>query len=125
MLNHIKISKNFYLNEFQCKGKNCCNNLVKIDSEIIELLQKLRNEINKAIIVTSGYRCQIHNKEVEDQPNSYHLSGLAVDVTVTKFNIRELARLAKMVGFSTVITYPHRKFIHLDIRKKGLGLIGV
>jgi len=74
--------------------------------------------------VTSGYRCIIHNKDVKGQPNSYHLLGLAADVTVTKFNIRELGRLAKMVGFSTVIIYPHQRFIHLDVRKKGLGLIG-
>ena len=88
-------------------------------------MQKLRKEVGKVIIVTSGYRCLEHNKEVGGQPNSYHLSGLAADVTIAKFDIRELARLAKMVGFSTVIAYPHHEFIHVDIRKKGLGLIGV
>ncbi len=125
MTNHLKISKNFWLDEFQCKGENCCGHSVKIDSEVIKLLQKLRKEVDKAITVTSGYRCIIHNKDVEGQPNSYHLSGMAADVTVTKFDIRELARLAKMVGFPTVIVYPHQGFIHLDVRKKGLGLVGV
>lgn len=124
MINHLKISKNFWLDEFHCKGKDCCGHLVKVESELIVLLQKLRKEVGKVIIVNSGYRCPEHNKKVGGQPNSYHLSGLAADVTVAKFDIRELARLANEVGFPTVIAYPRLKFIHLDIRRKGLGLIG-
>ena len=125
MINHIKISKDFWLDEYQCKGKDCCNNLVKIESELVILVQKLRKEIGKPLTVTSGYRCLRHNKDVGGETHSYHLSGMAADVTVTHFDIRELARLAFSVGFGTVIAYPRRGFVHLDIRRKGLGLVGV
>ncbi len=132
MINHLRISKNFWLDEFHCKGEDCCDHLVKIDSQVVNGVQKLRNEVDKPLLITSGYRCSDHNKNVGGQPNSYHLSGLAADVTVTHFNIRELARLAFSVGFGTVIAYPqgilkqnsYRGFIHLDVRKRGLGLVG-
>ena len=124
MINHIKISKDFWLDEYQCKGKDCCNNLVKIESELAILVQKLRKQVKKPLTVTSAYRCPTHNHDVGGQPHSLHLSGRAVDVTVTKFDIRELARLAFSVGFRTVIAYPHRGFVHLDVRRKGLGLVG-
>ena len=124
MINHLKISKNFWLDEYHCKGEDCCGHLVKIDSQVVKGIQELRKEVDKPVIVTSGYRCPIHNKYAGGQPNSYHLSGLAADVTVSHFNIRELARLAFSVGFGTVIAYPHRGFIHLDVREKGLGLVG-
>ncbi len=125
MINHIKISKNFWLDEFHCKGEDCCGHLLKIDPQVVKGVQKLRKEIDKPITVTSGYRCPRHNEDVGGQPHSLHLSGLAADITVAKFDIRELARLAFSVGFGTVIAYPHRGFVHLDVRKRGLGLVGV
>lgn len=124
MINHLKISKDFWLDEFQCKGKDCCNNLVKIESNLVILLQKLRKEVRKAVIVNSGYRCPVHNHDIGGQPHSLHLAGLAADITVSKFDIQELARLAFSVGFGTVIAYPNRGFVHLDVRRKGLGLVG-
>jgi len=124
MINHIKISKDFWLDELQCKGEDCCGHLVKIDSEVVEKVQKLRKEVGKPITVTSAYRCPSHNHATGGQPHSLHLSGMAADVTVSKFDIRELARLAFSVGFGTVIAYPHRGFVHLDVRRKGLGLVG-
>ena len=55
-INHIKIAKNFWLDEFQCKGEDCCGHLVKIESEVVEKVQKLRTEIGKPVIITSAYR---------------------------------------------------------------------
>jgi len=125
MINHIKISKDFWLDEYQCKGKDCCNNLVKIESELVILVQKLRKEINKPLTVTSGYRCPVHNKDVGGETHSYHLAGMAADVTVSRFDVRELARLAFSVGFGTVIAYPRGVFVPVSVWGMGLGLVGV
>ena len=115
MINKIKISKNFFLDEFQCKGKNCCGNLVKIYPEMIKLLQKCRSGIGMPIIINSGYRCPIHNKAVGGKEHSYHLLGLAADITC-KIGVVELGRVAFEAGFQTVLVYRHQNFVHVDIR---------
>jgi uncharacterized protein YcbK (DUF882 family) len=70
----ISLSKNFSSNEFDCHGKNCCST-TKIDSKLIEYLQKIREHFNKPIIISSGYRCEKHNKKIGGATKSYHMKG--------------------------------------------------
>ena len=108
MINDIKLTDNFNLKEFECR---CCKQ-VKIDSELVFILQRLRDTINRPVIVTSGYRCVRHNKEVGGVENSYHLQGLAVDIAVD-MNLERLANLARFIGFRGIGIY--RNFLHLDL----------
>ncbi len=85
---------------------------MKIDSELVYFIQTLRDKIARPIIVTSGYRCVRHNKEVEGVENSYHLQGLAVDIAVD-MNLDRLAELARSLGFRGIGIY--RNFLHLDL----------
>ncbi len=110
-MNNIQISKNFKLKEFQCKDGSY---LVKIDSRLLEKLQKLRDLIGKPIIITSGYRTPEYNKKVGGVKNSYHLHGKAVDIKVNGISPRELSKYAEKVGFNGIGIYEN--FIHLDIR---------
>lgn len=110
MINDFRLTKNFSLREFQCP---CCGQ-VKIDSNLVYLLQVLRDSINRPIIITSGYRCPKHNKEVGGENNSYHLQGLAVDITGS-FNIKEVSEIAKSIGFRGIGIYGLKNFIHLDL----------
>jgi hypothetical protein len=50
-----------------------------ITSEQRENLDKLLVAVNKAMIVTSGYRSPEHNKAIGGAPNSNHCKCLAVD----------------------------------------------
>ncbi len=110
MINDIKLTDNFNLKEFECR---CCKQ-VKIDSELVRLLQELRNKIGQPIIITSGYRCEKHNKEVGGKEDSYHLQGLAVDVTGS-FQVGRVALIAKDVGFRGIGIYREKHFLHLDL----------
>ena len=110
MLNDFKLTNNFNLKEFQCP---CCGS-VKIDSELIQKLQSLREKINKPIIVTSGYRCPSHNKRVGGENTSYHTQGLAVDIT-TDYDIEKLVILAREIGFRGIGIYRRLRFLHLDL----------
>jgi len=110
-MNNIQISKNFKLKEFQCKDGS---QLVKIDSELLHKLQKLRDLIGKPIIINSGYRTPEHNKKVGGAKNSYHLQGKAADIKVNGISPSELVKYAEQVGFNGIGIY--KNFVHLDIR---------
>jgi len=119
-LNTVQISKHFNLKEFECP---CCHR-VKLSPDLVKLLEKIRKKIGKPIVISSGYRCPFHNEAVGGKPHSYHLLGMAADIVVPHFSPVELGRVAFEAGAPTVIVYPSRGFVHIDIREKGLGLVG-
>ena len=107
----IRLSQHFLANEFRCKH---CREL-RIDAQLIIKLEELRQAIgDQPIVVTSGYRCPVHNKAVGGVANSQHLQGKAADIYVNGMNCRDLAHWARKVGFSFVKVYPGR--IHVDVR---------
>jgi uncharacterized protein YcbK (DUF882 family) len=112
-LNNIKVSKNFKLYEFQCKDGS---NLVKVDSELVNKLQQLRETINKPIIINSAYRTIQHNKNVGGSPTSQHLLGKAADIRVNGMSPKELAKYCEQIGFGGIGIY--NTFVHVDTRTK-------
>lgn len=48
----------------------------------VEILQPIREEINRPLTVTSGYRCKKINKKVGGVPTSQHVTGDAADITL-------------------------------------------
>ena len=78
-------------------------------------LEKVRAEWNKPLIITSGYRCSAHNAEVGGVQNSYHKRGLACDISIEAQEQENFRALALAQGFTKVITYPERKFIHIEL----------
>lgn len=53
-----------------------------LEQLIVNILDPLREEYGKPIIVNSGYRCPELNKAVGGAKNSHHLTGYAADITV-------------------------------------------
>jgi len=110
-MNKIKISENFSLHEFECRDGS---NLVKLDEELIDKLQKLRALVGKSIIVNSGYRTPEYNSKIGGAPKSQHMEGKAADIRVTGVTPVQVAKLAKQVGFRGVGIYD--TFTHVDVR---------
>jgi uncharacterized protein YcbK (DUF882 family) len=99
--------------ELACK---CCGEVVMQD-EFMQKLNLLRAEYAKPMIVTSGYRCEKHNREIGG--GAAHPRGQAVDVRVNGSDAWFLVRLALNLGFAGIgINIPNGKggdgFIHLD-----------
>lgn len=112
----IKLSKHFTSSEFSCH--HC--GFTKVNFELIIKLEELRKLCgNRPIVITSGYRCSIHNKEVGGVANSQHLYGNAVDIKIKGLTPQQVAEKAKEVGFTFVKIYP--TFTHIDIRYKKLA----
>lgn len=109
--NDIQLSKNFQLHEVVCKcGK--CESI--IDLAAINKLQELRDFFGKPIYIHSAYRCPEYNKLCGGVDKSFHMDGIAFDITVKDVPPLKVAKTAKDLGFNGVGLYP--TFTHVDIR---------
>jgi len=110
-INHIKLTSNFSLHEFQCKDGS---HQVRLHPLLLAHLQQLRTTLGRPITITSGYRNPSHNKAVGGSPTSQHLLGTAADIQVAGITIDQLARHATEIGFTGIGRYPN--FLHVDVR---------
>ncbi len=110
----VRLSENFRLAEFHCKGKNCCSQTL-IDDKLTELLQKLREKLKTGINISSGYRCRRHNASVGGVAASNHVKGKAADLVVPGVDPLEVAKAAESVGFKGIILYTRKRFVHVAI----------
>lgn len=74
------LSVSFNRSEFACK---CGCGGDTVDAELINALQDLRSHFNSPLIVTSGFRCEEHNRTIGGAKNSKHLKGRAADFIVS------------------------------------------
>jgi len=111
MINNFRLTENFNLREFQCQ--HC--GVVMIDDRLVELLQKMRDRLGKPIIVTSGYRCPEHDKEVGGTGDSFHTRGLAADIYCPGFPLDALRDLADAIGFNGIGINYKNLHVHVDL----------
>ena len=113
------LSKNFSKLEIMCP---CGCGTDKISPVLIEKLQKVRNIIGRALIITSGVRCEFYNASIKASMNSSHIpddsgTGNAVDIACTNSTERyELVEVAQKffqrIGISGG---SYGGFVHLDV----------
>lgn len=114
---NVRLSKNFKVLEFACKGKGCCNEILWAP-ELIERLQWMRDQGKGMIVINSGYRCKTHNKRVGGVDSSKHTLGMAADLRVPNgVTLNEFAALAESAGFRGVLKYTDSYFVHVDLRE--------
>jgi uncharacterized protein YcbK (DUF882 family) len=110
------LTPNFSRCEFACR---CGCGFDAVDLAIVAALQELRGMLGQPISVTSGCRCQEHNRRVGGTRNSRHLTGHAADVTVRGLSPVDVYREALGVQAfrdGGIGIYSDRGFTHLDIR---------
>lgn len=108
-----KLSTNFKAKEFFCKCGRCEEQLISY--ELVEKLQRIREEVGSPIHINCGYRCKEHNKKVGGVKSSQHLLGNAADITMKMLSIPVLAKLAEDAGFNGIGAYSN--FLHVDVRE--------
>lgn len=82
-------------------------------------LDGARERAGVPFIINSGYRTESHNKAVGGSKNSYHMKGIACDISTNNENRYEILFALIEVGFKTIIIYEN--FVHVDLRKNSLG----
>ena len=110
---HLLLGRWFRVKEFACKDGSP---VVFIDEHLVTILDILRSEIKKPVIITSGYRTPTRNKEVGGAKYSYHMRGMAADIRVDGMTPKELAnKLNKIVPDECgIIVY--KNWVHFDVR---------
>ena len=116
-----KITKDFARAEFACNGHDCCGKSAPIDTRLVALLQRIRDEVGYPIYVNSGFRCRRHNADVPGASiNSFHTLGMAADIRCPNVMASELYDTANDVirelGYGFPLLYSAQNFIHVDIR---------
>lgn len=74
-----KIAPNFKISEFACKDGS---DEILIDTDLVVILQQIRDHFNTNVNINSGYRSPAHNKAVGGSTSSLHLKGQAADIVV-------------------------------------------
>lgn len=107
-----KLSPDFRAREFICP---CCRK-EGIKDDLVFHLQMVHDLLpaHSVMIITSGYRCEEHNKEVGGVEDSAHIKGLAADIKCEdpRYRFLLIAALIK-VGFKRFGLYDN--FIHCDL----------
>jgi len=106
--------KNFTEEELACNhcGENKCQD------KMVSLLQKLRDDVNFPIKISSGYRCPAWNKSVGGHPNSSHMEGLAIDILCSGQKALTIVEAGIRLGFTGVGISQKKgqRFVHLDVK---------
>lgn len=108
-----KLSANFKVKEFACSDGS---DPVFIDSDLVNVLQKIRSHFGKSVTITSAYRTPAKNKAVGGQTYSQHLYGRAADIKVKGVAPSKVSAYAEKLlpnkgGIGTYGT-----FTHIDVR---------
>lgn len=116
-----QLSQHFNVQEFRCKcGKE---HEILIAEELVEKLEKLYSALNcSKIIVTSGYRCTAHDKNVGGSGSGQHTKGNAADICCygqdgQPISSKTVCCKAQDIGFGGIanITAEY-KYTHVDVR---------
>lgn len=113
-----KIEKNGYYDLCRVFADTHDQVAVQMDPNLFSVLAKAQEwltsyQINKPIILTSGYRTKHTNSITEGAAqNSMHLYGKAADVHIEGIPINYLARLLRISGGTGIGLYSN--FVHVD-----------
>lgn len=110
---NTKLSDNFTVREFACQDGS---DKVLIDTDLVAILQKIRDHFGKPITINSAYRTASHNRKVGGVSNSQHVKGTAADIVVSGIAPVEVAKYAEyiMPNKGGIGVYPG--FVHVDVR---------
>lgn len=116
-----KLSKNFCAYEFACNDKS---DEFKVATELVEILQQVRDHFGKPVIINSAYRTPAYNISIGGSSKSQHCLGTAADVWIKGVDpIRIALYLSSLPYFKNRggIGYYNRAqvtggFVHVDVR---------
>lgn len=106
---------NFEYKEFACR--HCGGNVMEHDT--VDELQKIRDQLDFPFIISSGFRCAHHPRELAKLEPGPHQSGLAVDIVCSHREALLILAGAMESEYFTGFGIAQRgdvdtRFIHLD-----------
>ena len=107
------ISKNFSRSEFACK---CGCGFATVDVELIEVLERIRQEFKKPITINSGCRCEAHNKSIGGADGSKHKLGIAADIVISGYSPFAIYQTLNKIYSDKYGIGKYKTFTHIDVR---------
>lgn len=104
---------NFRVCEFSCHDGS---DEIKVSEDLIMKLQEIREHFGKPVSITSAYRTEAYNKKVGGAKSSYHVKGMAADITVTGVSNRDVAIFAESITNGVGLYDYTGGFVHVDVR---------
>jgi len=96
---------------------------IKIDLILTaQVLQKIRDLVGRPILVTSGYRPTVYNRQIGGAKRSQHVLGKAVDFKVSAMNSDKVRSMIEPFLDEFQIRmekYPGSTWIHIDRKVVG------
>ena len=108
------LSKNFRVREFRCKDDT---DPIFVDSDLVDILQKVRDHFGKAVTITSAFRTASHNKKVGGATYSQHCYGKAADIKISGVTPSVVADYVETLMPNTGGIGRYATFTHVDVRK--------
>lgn len=108
-----KLSTNFKVKEFACTDGS---DPIFIDSELVNVLQKIRSHFGKSVSITSAYRTPQKNKACGGSTYSQHLYGRAADVKISGVSPKKVAAYAETLLKDKGGIGIYSTFTHIDVR---------
>jgi uncharacterized protein YcbK (DUF882 family) len=105
----------FKRSEFSCK---CGCGFDTVDFELAIILDDVREYFNKPTIITSGCRCEKHNKAVGGADKSIHKEGKAADIKVLDINPIDVYNYLDKKYSDTFGLGLYSTWVHIDSRKE-------
>lgn len=112
----------FSEHEFACKHCGKCLMLPRF----MDKLYKVREQYNRPMLFSSGYRCPDHPVEAgKSNGPGVHTMGCAADILVSGREAFELLRVAVAAGFTGVGVQQKgaSRYLHLDDAEDGLRFV--
>ena len=117
-----KLSAHFSVKEFACPCCGACN----VDKRLLDLLEAMRADLGRPLVITSGCRCPAHNREIGGAPNSEHIAWrkepgveafcTAADLKAPSSAARfDLVRAALDAGCERIGVYAHKAIVHVGV----------
>ena len=116
---------NFERDEFVCP---CGCGFDDIDPLLVTTLQRLRDEVQRPVVVNSGCRCRSHNAAVKGAPQSQHMQGKAADIRIDGMTSQQIIDILRRlyldgeiyVGYVYAI---NGRSVHVDVRAPQSALV--
>tara|TARA_Y100001951_G_C11270585_1_gene258483 strand:- start:351 stop:668 length:318 start_codon:yes stop_codon:yes gene_type:complete len=91
-----------------------------MDEEFMKILQSVRDEMQRPLKITSGFRCENHNQKVSTTGKTGpHTYAKAADILISGADAMRLFAIAQKHGVSGVGMSQKgnhsKRFIHLDV----------
>jgi len=103
---NLDLSENLKVNDFLCPH---CNR-IKLSTDLIKRLTKLKNEYKYPFYVVYGYQCREYFLEKGENPDNSHSKGMAVDI-----------HFGGKADLLDILDYAVKEFIHVGLVREITG----